>query len=796
MDSTPIPMCDTCAEEYPYMDSTSHPTCEACLYDDAIKSTNDPSAVPPLKYCKDGCGIKLGRKAGTMCGGCKRKTEGHHQITQSNSQHRTQSTGSSISVPFLVDDVDPARISSIRSTFQIPQLSLSRPDSMSTSTPGSSSQSLFSRPIAPIPPVRQKKRPAEHPLQSQPMLLGYAQDRAYQHGEEASKRIRMERIGENKLHHRDFSCTCFETDVVKLKYNAHHGPKSHGIPDHTHDVDFSDQDWEIKIMRTATEHFRQNSVGIFPPGNQNIDLNTYPALPSFDSAYYSLGIGTGILSGDRLKQKIIAPIQPGKRAPRGPLALSLFFAAATYLAAVNLPSPPSSDVNTDSEGEDDPSEAAHISPIQLPTTSSSVVTVIDRPTNGFVNSPIINTQNWTSSISRSVSLAIKRIHQLADQGIDPLKVPNSSVVAAQDPYDIASTPFPQEIGTPLPDGHPARNGQIITTISWSDALQLRLGIGLQIALYGCSLIRTFGCILPSVDSLARPMKSDIPWTNVILMALARPNIQSTPEAISQPLVFGQWEALAEVKRMSSWQKVEKDGSSLAKGKGTALLGHRQLQIITEESGDQATYLQDSIAYHQASCLLEEFKLAVFVKYGVTIAQKKILNSLQVVFNMVMIQNCDPYKIEELLEHSPEAMSTTIDKALNAPTSLLLDALNAFVHYTYDYFKGQALLCDIKTVNGRLTGMRMFDRRFQWSPSDESPDEIDTFKLGHQCGEFCNVLKLPSPDFKYPTSDDRAEGGEEVAIDPVLESLEHIHPKQSEAEHDTLPSDDLGIDTHS
>lgn len=785
-------MCDTCSEEYPYMDTLTHPTCGACLYDDMIKSTQDPSAVPPLKYCKDGCGIQLGRKAGTMCGGCKRRTEQHHQITQCNPQHKTQPTSSSASVPFLVDDVDPARISAIRSNFQIPQLPLGTPDSMRTSTPGSSSQSLSSRPIAPIPPVRQKKRPAEHPLQSQPMVLGYAQDQAYQHGEEASKRIRMERIGQKQLRkgprltairrHRNQTtdttgAPVLKQIVVKLKYNAHHGPKSHGIPDHMHDVDFSDPDWEVKIMRTATEHFRQNSVGIFPPGNRNTDLNTYPALPSFDSAYYSLGIGTGVLSGDRLRQEIISPTRHGQRAARGPPALSLFFAAATYLAAVNPPSPSSSNFHSDSEGEDDPSEAAHILPIQLPTTSSNVVTVI-------------KTQNWTSTISRSVSLAIKRIHQLADRGIDPLNLPNSSVVAAQDPYDIANTPFPQEIGTPLPDGYPAGDGQIITTISWTDALQLRLGIGRQIALYGRSSIRSFGCILPSVDRLARPMRNNTPWSNVILMALAKPNIQSNPEAISQPLVFGQWEALADVeddKFIGEGQRHRAFRATLYIDGGCCEVVANQ--IITEELGDQDTYLKDSVVYHQTSCLLEEFKLAMFVRYEVTIAQKKVLNSLQVVFNMVMIQDSDRYKIEELLEHSPEAISNTIDKTLNASKWLLFDALNAFVHYTYDYFKGQVLLCNIKTVDGRLTGMRIFDRRFQWSQSDESPDEIDTFKLGHRCGECCNVLKLHSADFKYPTGDDRVEGGKEVAIDPVLDSLEHIHPKPSEAEHDTPPSHD-------
>ncbi|KAH9818032.1 hypothetical protein DFH28DRAFT_1154143 [Melampsora americana] len=770
---TPIPMCDTCAEEYPYMDSATHPTCGACLYDDAIKSTNDCSAIPPLKYCKDGCGIPLGQKAGTMCGGCKQKIEANnHQIPQPNSQHQTPSTSSATTLPFLVDDVDPARIAAIRSRFQIPPLSLGRHDSMATSmsTSGSSSLSVSSRPIAPIPPVRQRKRPAEHPLPSQPMLLGYAQDEAYRHGEETSKRICMDRIGHNKLRkaprstaigrHRNQTTNISATPglkqiVVKLKYNAHHGPKAHGIPDHLHDVDFADQDWEVKIMRTATDHFRQNSRGVFPPGNRHTDLNTYPALPPFDAAYYSLGIGTGVLSGKRLKQEILSPTRHGQRAVRGPPALSLFFAAATYLAAVN---PPSSIFNSKSEGEDDLSEEA--SPIQLPPTLSHVVT-----------------RHWTSTISRSVSLAIKWIHQLADQGIDPLKVPNLVVVAAQDPYNIANTPFPQEIGTPLPDGLPAGEGQIITTISWSTALQLRLGIGRQIALYGRSGIRSFGSILPSVDNLARPMRNNTPWTNAILMALAKPNNGSTQESYSQPLVFGQWEALADVED----NQFIGEGNTHRAFRATMYIdgGCGEVvakQFLNKHSGNQDTYLKDLLVFHQASCLLEEFKLAMFVRYEVTVVQKTVLNSLWVVFNMVMIQEGKPYKIKELLEHSPEAISTPIDKNLNAKQWLLFDALNASVHYTFDFFKGQALVYNIKTVNGCLTGMRIFDQRFQWSPSDESRDEIDAFKLGHHCGECCNVVKLESTDFNYPTSDNSAEGGQEVAIDPVLEILEHIHPK--------------------
>ncbi|KAH9814076.1 hypothetical protein DFH28DRAFT_826893, partial [Melampsora americana] len=69
-----LPMCDMCSEEYPYMDEIKHPTCKACLYNNKLKSTDNPSTLPPLKYCNNGFGMNLGSKDVTMCGGCRQKS--------------------------------------------------------------------------------------------------------------------------------------------------------------------------------------------------------------------------------------------------------------------------------------------------------------------------------------------------------------------------------------------------------------------------------------------------------------------------------------------------------------------------------------------------------------------------------------------------------------------------------------------------------------------------------------------------------------------------------------------------
>ncbi|EGG04061.1 uncharacterized protein MELLADRAFT_65057 [Melampsora larici-populina 98AG31] len=681
--STPLPMCDTCTEEYPYMDTKTLPTCGACLHDNALDSAEDRSTVPPLNYCKDGCGMTLPAKFHEgMCRPCQRKIQQYQE---------NQQTSHSTKLPVLVDEVDPARLSAIQSSFTLPQL-----------------PSRSRNPVMPVPPVagssRPNKRPAQNPPPSQTSLLGPDREEAYQHGESAAKKICLDRIQENKkksrptaigrMHKKKIEtliAPALKSVAVKLKYNLQSGSKSHSLPQHMHDIDFTDPDWEIKIMEAAIKHFQKTSLGIFPPTKRDVDR--LPALPDFNSSFYSLGVLGTMMSGDRLQQAIISPNRnPRQQSVPGPLVVTLFFAAATYLSFMN---PPSSNFGSDSETKD------------------------SEPKN-----------------------------------------------------DSSQSESTHKIGTPLPDGHPASDGQIITTISWSDALQSQLGIGHQIALFSSFSIRSFGGVLPSVEDLARPLRYSIPWSNAILMALTNSNTRSSLEENSQPLVFGQWGTLAAVE-----DQFFGEGKRHRSFRTTLYIdgGCRKVvakEIITEGCGDQAAYLKDSVVYHQTSCLLEDCKLDMFVQYDVTIAQKRILNSLQVVFNMVMIQEDNYYKVEELLDHSPETIPTMIDDTLKAPISLLSDALNAFGHYIYDYFKGQALIFNIKTVNGRLTGMRMVDRRFQWSTSNKLPDEIHTFKLEHLCGECCKVLKLKSADFEYPTSDDRADSGIQAAIDPVLETIEH------------------------
>ncbi|EGG01543.1 uncharacterized protein MELLADRAFT_66988 [Melampsora larici-populina 98AG31] len=596
------------------MDQTKHPTCEACLYNNKLASTDNPSALPPLKYCKDGCEIKSGSKAGTMCGGCRRKSEQPHHI-MSNFQQMPQSNFCQInevnsrpaSQPFLVDDVDPARILAIRSKFQTPQLPISQPASMNAST------SLSRHSITPAPAVRQEKQPADNPPQSQSALVGSEQDQAYLHGEATSKRICLDQIWEKNArntpqstaigrhHHQILQNSAGPAPVtkqiaVRLNYNAYNGQKPHPIPDYMHDIDFLHQDWDFKIMQAATKHFQEKLVEIFPR-NEELDINQ-PALPPFDPLFYSLGIGAGELSGEHLKQEIISPTKHHKNQRN--------IRAATSVASINTSSS-ISDSNFAAEDNGhlaypDPKNVFRILHYHQKYINQQFCERFNQHTTGkqFLNSPIIRNSNWSGTISRSVSLAVQRIHQLSGQGFDPLKVSNSVVVAAQEQYDIANTPFSQEVATPLPDGHPAGKNQTITTISWSDALQIQLGIGHQIALFAPSWIWSFEGILPGIDSNIRESRNAICWDNAILTALVKSNTQSIQEATLAPLVFGQWKFLAEVKH-------------------NELIGNNRV-------------------YHQTSCLLEQFKLAMFVQYDVTIAQKNILNSLQAVFNMGMVKD--------------------------------------------------------------------------------------------------------------------------------------------------------------
>ncbi|KAH9814077.1 hypothetical protein DFH28DRAFT_1127673 [Melampsora americana] len=291
--------------------------------------------------------------------------------------------------------------------------------------------------------------------------------------------------------------------------------------------------------------------------------------------YYSLGIGTGVLLWDWLRQEIISPTwNPGQCMTRDPPAVSLFFAAATYLAPINSPSS-----NFDSESEYKGSgllDSVHISQFQLPTNPTNIATIINTPTTHHIeNHPISNNLNF---------------------------------VAAKDGYNNENKPFPQELATPLPDGCPARDHQTITTISWSDALQLQLMIG--------------------------PVLTTI-----------------------------------------------------------------YLNCRTQSHG--------------------------VMLYGLQLA----------------------------------------------PITALSDALNGFVHFTYDFFQGKALVCNIikiKTINGCLTGISGL-------PVMRIRTELIILSWGIV---VVNAAKLELANFAYPTSDDNVDSGIEVAIDPSLDTLEQALSKSS------------------
>ncbi|EGF98966.1 uncharacterized protein MELLADRAFT_68947 [Melampsora larici-populina 98AG31] len=114
---------------------------------------------------------------------------------------------------------------------------------------------------------------------------------------------------------------------------------------------------------------------------------------------------------------------------------------------------------------------------------------------------------------------------------------------------------------------------------------------------------------------------------------------------------------------------------------------------------------------------------------VTNDQKLLLNTLQVVFNMVLRDDPSTYHIEEILKQPLQVICTTKNFCPSQPDSLLLDLLSGFVHFTYKYFRGQALVANIKVKDGFLTGMCMVD-------------------LSHCCGTTCFALDLKPKSFKY------------------------------------------------
>ncbi|EGF98964.1 uncharacterized protein MELLADRAFT_113123 [Melampsora larici-populina 98AG31] len=271
-----FPTCITCTEEYPFMDTITHPICGSCLYNDKLETASDPDSIPPLKFCKDGCGIQLGRYATDMCGPCKQK-----------SGQLTQQPPPRCDAPLPAKQLSPASIASIRKTIDLP----SRP-AASTSrlqTPAQVLGNCCNCVVpSPAPVSRPIKRSAPDPSELTPTMLNHAE--GYKQGETRAKRVRMD---------------CIE--------------------------------WEDEMARSATRHFQENSVGFFqnPTKSCKSEKLLYPNLPSYDSTFYLLGVSTAKLSGDPLKEHILllSTKQPGKRKAQGPVVMTLFFAAATYLAS-------------------------------------------------------------------------------------------------------------------------------------------------------------------------------------------------------------------------------------------------------------------------------------------------------------------------------------------------------------------------------------------------------------------------------------------------------------------------------
>ncbi|EGG04200.1 uncharacterized protein MELLADRAFT_65055 [Melampsora larici-populina 98AG31] len=366
---------------------------------------------------------------------------------------------------------------------------------------------------------------------------------------------------------------------------------------------------------------------------------------------------------------------------------------------------------------------------------------------GFQAAKDIDTPSlWTADLSNSVKLAIRRIYQLANQGIDPLNISIESTVAAHATYDTSTASFPQEYAIPLPENHPAGPDQTITLISWSDALQLRLKIGRRLSLMEPSWIRSFGDVLPEVEDFIRDEQKPLPWSNGVLISLVAQSDDSSLDPSLKDLVFGRWYAM---------QDIEKDyligkGTRRYSYKGTLLIDGKSQsvvvkEILNEEHQDEEAYLTELAVYHLTSCLLERFKIAMFFSTHVTNDQKLLLNTLRPSGTHAQYIT---YLIEEVLYHPLEVICTTRDFSPSQPESISSDCLSAFVHFTYDYFRGQALVSNIKFKDGLLTGMRMIDLRHKWSWDNPRQDGIDAFISSHICGTACFALDLNPASFKY------------------------------------------------
>ncbi|KAH9818487.1 hypothetical protein DFH28DRAFT_115631 [Melampsora americana] len=767
MDSSEIPTCIACTEEYPFMNTIKHPICGLCEYNDLLKSASNLDSIPPLKYCKDGCGMTLPRNATDMCRPCQRK-----------SGQLTQQPPPLPNAPLRAEELSPASINAIKATIKLPCRPAANPNQFRTPARSLSNHSDRVVPT-PTPVSRPIKRPAlDQPklFESTPIMPDHAE--VYKHGETSAKRIRMDRIQEknkkkiprstaigrsNKKRNNSPAGPLIQRVVVKLRYNTQSGSKSHGVPDYTHDINFSDTSWELEVARSATKHFVENSIGIFPPSTKSrkAEQLLYPALPPYDSAFYSLGVGTAKLSGDLLKNEILSPTrQPGQRKTRGPIVITLLFAAATYLASL-VPTSSQFDSNSEngrskqynqSDQSDESDEGEGNKGVVEFVDFSAPVPAINQMGSWAVTD-VDEQLTWSDALSKAVNLSIRRIHQLANEGINPLTISVHSVVAARAKSDTSTSDGPQDYATPLPDGYPAGPDQTITVISWSDAVQLRLRIGRRLSLMEPSWIRSFGDVLPELEEEIRDDMDVMPWSNGLLIALVTQSDDSSLDPSLKNLKFGQWWAMQDIKK-----DLIGKGTRRSSYKGTIFVDGKARPVVVKkimniENCNEETYLTELAVYHLTLCLLEQFKIAMFFSIHVTDDQKRLLNTIQVVFNMILLTLIEDkpdkmYHIEEVLDQPLEVICTTRNFGPSRPESLLSDCLNGFVHFTYDYFRGQALVSNIKVKDGLLTGMRMVDLRYKWSCDNPHQDGIDAFISTHSCGTACFALDLKPAYFKY------------------------------------------------
>ncbi|EGG10467.1 uncharacterized protein MELLADRAFT_60191 [Melampsora larici-populina 98AG31] len=504
------------------------------------------------------------------------------------------------------------------------------------------------------------------------------------------------------------------------------------------------------------------------------------------STFYSLGVNNAKLSGDLLKDEIIShdTPQPGKR-KQGPLVITLSFAAATYLASI-LTTSSHSDTNSESEESkkgdqgNEGKESEEIKELEELSDFCKPVPAINQMVSQAVkvmlvffligvaylilikllitdiDEPVL----WTDDMSNSVNLTIRCIHQLTNQGINPLRISADSVVAAQPNFNSLKSGALQEYATPLPDGHPAGPDQIITVISWSDTLQMHLKIGEQYLF--CVKVNQKQYQYLSQPELEDKIqdKEPMPWAIGVLIALVAQSDDLSLDPTLKNLKFGQWWTMQTIK---DYLMVR--GTRQSSYKGNLLIDEKAFTVVAKkitnvEGRNEDTYLTELAVYLLTSCLLEHFKIAMFFLIHVTDDQKWLLNTLQIVFNMVLRDEPSKlYHIEEVLNHPLEVIYITQAFSPAQPKSISSDCLSAFVHFTYDYFQGQALVSNIKFKDGSLTGMCMIDHKHvfnfilhKWSWDNPGQGGLDAFISSHICRTACFALDLNPASFKYDKTD--------------------------------------------